>query len=197
MSAVRIRAGLLAVALVVNVFVAGTFGARSAHACTCAIVSLERQIKMSDAVFSGEVVSVESDKLAPDVRPPSLGRVTFDVKEAWKGISGGSAAVYGQGPGASCGINFDEGRSYLVYAYRSNGESSLQTDSCTATKPLENADADLRVLGTPEDPLPDTGGYGISSSEGATILAAASALLVLAGTLARREIRRRPDRHTG
>jgi hypothetical protein len=182
-STVRIRAGILAVALVVNVFVAGTFGARSAHACSCAMVSLEKEIKMSDAVFSGEVASVEPDKVAPGVRPPSLGRVTFDVKEAWKGISGGSAAVYGQGPGVSCGINFDEGRSYLVYAYRSNGESSLHTDLCTATKPLENADGDLRVLGSPEDPLPDTGGYGVSLLEGAATFVAVPALLVLACVL--------------
>ena len=191
----RIRAGILIVALVANLFVAGAFDARVAYACTCAVVSLDKQIKMSDAVFSGEVVSIEPDKLARVAGPPSLGRVTFDVKESWKGVSEGAVAVYGHGPEASCGIEFEESRSYLVYAYRSNGESPLQTDLCNSTRPLEHAGGDLRVLGPPEDPLPGTGGYGVSPPEGATPLA--FALLVLAGILVWREIRRRPDRYTG
>jgi hypothetical protein len=37
----RIRADLLIAALVTNLFVAGTFDARVAYACSCAGVSLE------------------------------------------------------------------------------------------------------------------------------------------------------------
>jgi len=54
----------------VNVFVAGALNAQSA-AC-CVGVSLSKQIKMSDAVFSGEVVSIEPSERAPGSFPPSL-----------------------------------------------------------------------------------------------------------------------------
>ena len=59
MSNARTRAGLLAAALVVNLLLVGGPGASKAHACTCALVSTERQIKTSDAVFSGEVTRIE------------------------------------------------------------------------------------------------------------------------------------------
>ena len=181
----RIRAGLLIAALVINLFVAGAFDARGAYACSCAGVPLERQIKTSDAVFSGEVTRIEPDERASDVFPPSLGRVTFDVKESWKGVSGESVVVYGHGLEASCGIEFDESRSYLVYAYRSDrgGEGSLQTGLCDSTKPLKQAEDDLLVLGPPEDPLPGTGGYGVSPFDDATLLVSILALLALAGAL--------------
>jgi hypothetical protein len=173
------------VALIANLFVAGAFDARGAYACSCATVSLEKQIKTSDVVFSGEVESVEPGARSPGVFPPSLGRVNFSVKESWKGVSGETVEVYGHGPGASCGIDFDEGESYLVYAYRSgdDGRGSLQTGLCDATKQLEHADGDLRLLGPPEGHLPETGGYGASPSDRATIFAAVAALVVLAGAL--------------
>jgi hypothetical protein len=55
----RLRAGLLIAALVTNLFVAGAFDARAAYARSCAGGSPERQIKTSDAVFSGEVTRIE------------------------------------------------------------------------------------------------------------------------------------------
>jgi hypothetical protein len=71
-SAIRIRVGLLVAALVVNLFLAGAFDARSADACCCVGVSPSKQIKMSDAVFSDEVVSIEPSERAPGIFPPSL-----------------------------------------------------------------------------------------------------------------------------
>jgi len=61
---IRIRDGLLTAALVTNLFVAGTFDARVAYACSCSGVSLGRQIKTPDAVFSGEVTRIE-----PSIEP--------------------------------------------------------------------------------------------------------------------------------
>ena len=63
---------LLDAALRVNLFVAGAPNARSACACCCVGVSLSKQIKMSDAVFSGEVVSIEPCERATGSFPPSL-----------------------------------------------------------------------------------------------------------------------------
>ncbi len=42
---------------------------------------------------------------------------------------------------------FEEGRSYLVYAYGENG--ALVTNGCKGTKPLDDAGVDLQELGLP------------------------------------------------
>jgi hypothetical protein len=156
---VRARSGLLIVALVSNLVLAGGLGAGKAHACSCAgSASLEEQVSDSAAVFSGEVLDIEENELAPGPGPP-LGRVTFDVRASWKGVSGGSVVVYGQGDEVSCGIDFQEGQSYLVFAYGGGEghEDPLQTDFCTQTQQLSTETATQR-LGPPTATLPDTGG---------------------------------------
>ena len=178
MSLTRVRLAVLIFALAVNLLLAGTSNLRNAHACSCISLPLEKHLRTSDAVFSGEVVGIDENDLSPGAGP-RLGKVAFDVSDVWKGVSEESVAVYGQGPEASCGLNFEEGESYLVFAHRSNEDGPLETNLCDATKLLAAAEDDLRVLGSPDDTLPDTGG-SISSPIGD---ATAFALLVLAGTL--------------
>jgi Tissue inhibitor of metalloproteinase len=178
----RIRLGFLIFALAVNLLLAGTSNLRNAHACSCAGAPLEDHLRTSDAVFSGEVVDIDESDLSRGPWP-RLGKVTFDVSEVWKGVSEEPVAVYGQGPEATCGIDFEEGESYLVYAYRSSGGGALQTDLCNETKPLAAAERDLQLLGPPDATLPGTGGYIFSPVGDATAIAAAFALLALAGTL--------------
>lgn len=177
------RIAFLVCVLVANLALAGGPGARSAYACTCeAGISLEEELESSDAVFSGEVTSIEEDELAPGGGPP-LGRVTFDVNESWKGVTEGTVSVYGQGDGNFCGLDFDPDKSYLVYAYRTGDH--LETGLCTATKPLAEAREDLRLLGPPTSSLPDTGGPEPPGALGSRTASAVtvSALLVLAGAL--------------
>lgn len=81
-----------------------------------------------------------------------------------------------------------------MYAARAEkkGDEYLKNIACGATKPLDDAGADLRLLGSPEGSLPDTGGYGASAFEGAAISAAVFALLALAGKVALRRGMSRP-----
>ena len=92
--------------------------AEEAHACTCAGTStVEEALRKSGAVFSGEAIEIE--EIAPDSIDGNttasssvtsyLGPVTFDVKDSWKGVSGETVIVRGQGDEASRGIDFDEG----------------------------------------------------------------------------------------
>ena len=92
--------------------------------------------------------------------PPFLGPVTFEVRESWKGVSQERVIVHGQGGGASCGLNFDEGETYLVFAYHAGkrGEGPLETGLCTSTAPLSAVEEAPAALGSPTDQLPDTGG---------------------------------------
>lgn len=183
----KTRARFLLIALAVNLALAGVLNVHAAHACTCInIPGAEEGLRTSDAVFAGEATDIEADYLAPGNGPP-LGRVVFDVTESWKGVPEEPVVAYGQGPGASCGLDFDEGKSYLVYAYRTGDgpDDHLETNLCTATKPLSEARDDLRVLGSPPDALPDTGGSAISPLDRGTtgIMAAILALLTLVGVL--------------
>jgi hypothetical protein len=188
----RAKLGFLSVAVAANVLAIGAVNVRSAHARSCAGgSSLDKQIRTSAAVFSGEVVEIEADERAPGVGPP-LGRVTFDVKGSWKGASEESVAVYGYGDEISCGIEFEEGESHLVYATRSNGDEDgpLETNFCDPTKPLEYADGDLLVLGPSSVPMPDTGGSVFSPATGAAVIVAFASLSLAGGVLAVGRVRR-------
>jgi hypothetical protein len=194
MSNARTRAGLLAAALLVNLLVAGTTGAGTAFACTCAILPLKEEIRTADAVFSGEVQGIDEGMTSPD-GGSIRGKITLDVQESWKGVSAEAVDVYGQGDGVNCYNMFERGETYLVYAARAEqrGDEYLKNIACGATKPLADAGADLRLLGSPGGSLPDTGGYGVSSFEDAVTLVAVPALLVLAGALILRRGMSRPS----
>ncbi len=90
----------------------------------------------SDAVFSGTVVDITPSGNYGQI-------VTFDVDRTWKGSNEPTISISQEG--TTCDFSFSAGQSWLVYAY---GKSSLSTNVCTETKPLENAQQDLSVLGT-------------------------------------------------
>lgn len=142
-------------------------GVRPAHACSCMDVSLENDIRSSDAVFSGEARSIDEEATAGGGGMAAPGRITFAVQDSWKGVATESVDVYGQGDGVNCYNTFEEGEAYLVYASRAKGaDAPLKNVGCGETKPLEGAEADLRLLGPPEDELPETGGPAPSAVGG-------------------------------
>ena len=196
---------ILLFALTANLLLAVTIGARDAPACSCAGDSTpEERLQAADAVFAGEVVDVE-ENFTPGPPGLHLGPVTFDVEEAWKGVSEDPVVVRGYGieGEGSCGIGFGEGERYLVYAHRGgeSGDGPLATSICEATKPLANAEADLRALGPAELALPEAAATEAVVSDPASstqrdvapVVAASAALLSLAaiGVLALRRRRRR------
>jgi hypothetical protein len=162
-----------------------------AHACSCGGGGSFREAAMganSSAVFSGEVMEVEKGLLSPSA--------TFRVSEVWKGKQRETVEVSTSQvlPGVGCGYPFKEGREYLVYAYRgphgSPPKPDLKTDLCTLTKPLSEADANLRVLGEGQspggEPLPDTsGGVAGLGVVGLAAVAAATAGYLLVRRLLR------------
>jgi hypothetical protein len=189
----RARAAFVAFALVANLLLVVGPGASEAHACTCAIFPLEKEIQRADAVFSGEVQGIDEGIPAPGGKS-IRGKISLDVQESWKGVPAETVDVYGQGDGVNCYNEFERGETYLVYAARAEKKDDeyLKNIACGATKPLEDAGADLRLLGSPGGSLPDTGGYGVSTLEVAAISAAVFALLALSGTLALRRGMGRP-----
>lgn len=174
-----------------------------AAACSCVQVSPTHALEEHDAVFEGRVVAVD----APS--DPSGRRVaTFEVVQQWKGVERERVVVSTAAAGSLCGVGFEEGTSWLVYADRTGGE--LSTGLCSRTRRIEDAEEDLAALGAGVVPIEITGadeveepaptapsrGGCASCAVGAprpTPAGAALALGVLGGALGRRRLgRRRP-----
>ena len=117
-----------------------------ASACLCAFQgpaekdSVKKAAEDATAVFSGEVVSIDSvtiegtggNKTLPDgtieaILPQYERWVTFKIIDVWKGdvVSGIKMRVMG----TDCDFPFEDGKSYLVYAYG----KVLMTTSCSRT----------------------------------------------------------------
>lgn len=115
---------LLAPALVV-------VGASSALACSCIPARPDpKAITDAAAVFSGTMV--EADVAEPGFSP---GTWTFEVDAVYKGDIAETQAVTSHTQSAACGLEFEEQKRYVVFAYEEAGD--LQTNSCTNTRPLE------------------------------------------------------------
>lgn len=131
-----------------------------AFPCSCATgpsIAFQEQVTAARdgaaAVFSGRVLSVEPVR-QPGSSPnaPFAGyAVSFEVERAWKPrklperVEVGTAAS-----GAACGLRFEIGREYLIYARGSvtmdSAETRLGTDQCTRTGLLDAATADFPWL---------------------------------------------------
>jgi hypothetical protein len=124
---------------------------QTAHACECSLDSnsVEDVFAGADVVFVGKVIKVTSVKKASValVMYPNnqvwkkfareMQSVTLEVAEAFKGVSGETIEVTTDvySPG-SCGVQFKEGESYLVYAHKrqpllSDDEAKLPQETWT------------------------------------------------------------------
>lgn len=117
-----------------------------AHACSCMEMDVPTAFARADAVFEGRVASIErtSDGVGAV-------RVTFDVVQQWKGIDHEHVVVETAADSAACGVAFEEGTSWLVYAQ--DVEGVLHTGLCSRTKRIEEADEDRAELGAAVVPV--------------------------------------------
>jgi Carboxypeptidase regulatory-like domain len=133
-----------AVAAAVVLLVAPLAG--KAHACSCVMSGPPCQAAWTaDVVFSGTVRSIERVEDGP-VEPTfhSL-RVTFSVDRGYiNGPQGAVEVTTGSG-GGDCGYRFAPGKRYLVYAWK-RPPSGLTTGICSRTRPIEEADEDIKYL---------------------------------------------------
>lgn len=201
----QMRVRLAVVVLALSLSLAGGPYAGTAHACSCAGVSdASAAYDGADAVFAGEMVrgGLEDPDPADGMM---MGGVEFRVIDAWKGVSGDSAVLYGQEmvyygeieegemvTSSSCAYIFEKGGRYLVYADRF--EDGFTTGICDGTTKLEGAGKDLEALGPPLAVLPETGGVPSEGAEpeagpsaaAAAVLVSLAVGVVLVGRLALR-----------
>jgi hypothetical protein len=73
-------------------------------------------------------------------------RVRLKVKTSYRGDQDEDETVDVWTPFDNCGVDFQTGETYLVYADDDEESNSISTDSCSGTKRLSDAGADLAYL---------------------------------------------------
>lgn len=122
------------------------------YACSCAPPpSVQEELKRSHEVFVGQVLEVKQQKHGRYVTNAAL----FEVNQVWKGKPETQKIIYTGTGGGDCGIYFEKGKSYLVYAHPSSmygGKELMISIMCDRTTALDKAQADLDILGQGEKP---------------------------------------------
>lgn len=124
-------------------------------ACSCAASGTpQEELAAFEAVFAGRVRSVEHtfDPDAQSVSPWDHTKVGFTVNTVWKGDVTRSIEVATPPTGGSCGYPFQEGTTYIVYAYGSAAEGGFTASLCSRTAPLSAAQEDIAALGRGQAP---------------------------------------------
>lgn len=157
------------VCVVVLATVLAALAPAALHACSCMPPgSATDELAKADSVFVGKAVSVVTEEReVAEIRSFfSELRVTFELQQVWKGLSeGDTVTVTTAADSAACGYGFEEGKTYLVYAYeaRRNPEAeegsetegaededcTFTTTLCTRNAVLDRAGDDLAALGEP------------------------------------------------
>ena len=139
---------------VMIVSVAGVLAASRASAWACSCVpplSPQEELEQADAVFFGAVdrLEVQRDSHAPLTQLPEDKLATFSVVRVWKGLQQPSISVATALGRTACGVDFQVGQFYLVYAYTGvSGQEGYHTTSCTRTSAWGDAEqVDLKILG--------------------------------------------------
>ncbi len=163
--------------IVISFVICLLLSATKVFACGCPSSSSESvsdkvkyAIKQSTMIFAGKVVGFEYRKGIPnqymESRKKDSGKnieyetliVKFQVERWWKGeattevflVTDKTKNSDGTGSGSSCDYHFEEGESYLVYAY--GKENELRTNSCSRTQLLNRAGENLKILGEGKEP---------------------------------------------
>jgi len=116
------------------------------YACSCASLTPQEAYEIADIVFAGRVYEVNNPSAGAKIQSSaSLVQNSFEVKEVWKGALDWTVDIRAAQSTASCGYVFAVDEEYLVYAI--DRGDWLETGLCNRTKPLSQADEDLRFLG--------------------------------------------------
>ncbi len=138
------------------------------YACSCSEPAPPLEsLEVSKAVFVGKVTDIDRELFGNNET------VTLTVSSAWKGISTTEVHVTTSSDEASCGYNFELGKEYLVYTL----QDKMETNICTRTSLLSDADEDLAAFQTVE--LLPNSSFEKMKSESNFLLIVGFALLVI------------------
>ena len=113
----------------------GPVAADESCSCPQAAEHATKELGRHQSVFAGTVAKVEGEAEAA--------RVTFDVARVYKGPRRKTLTLASSGASA-CGVGFEAGREYLVFA--DGAVEALATDRCAGTRTLAQAGLSVRQL---------------------------------------------------
>jgi len=103
--------------------------ASACWACSCALAEPEQYWEWADAVFDGH----PTDRSAPDA--DGMITWTFEVVDVWKGEVAAVQQLKSHQHGATCGMSFELGTTYRVYA--GGASDAMTTNLCSGSAPRE------------------------------------------------------------
>jgi ferredoxin-fold anticodon binding domain-containing protein len=121
------------------------------RACTCAEFGgntrekVEREYRDASVIFEGKVESIETRFMEDALGAFDRRVVTLRILRVYKGPNGKTVILRTGTSEADCGVDFQAGKTYLVYAYQ-DAAGQLSTNICTRTRRLWRATADRRYL---------------------------------------------------
>jgi metalloproteinase inhibitor 2 len=113
---------ILVLLLLAAALVPATAG--TSWACQCVPSKMQTFVDRADVVFAGTATHVSGDRRNSSV--------TFEVANGFKGDVPGEVIVSTPASSAACGVIFEPGQTYTVFATR-NG-STIETNSCSGTE---------------------------------------------------------------
>ncbi len=112
------------------------------HACSCLPGDTDSYFKDAEYVFKGKAASLDLAEGEDAITGAGTNVITFDNVKLYKGESASeSIEVSTTSQSASCGVNFEEGKTYMVYASESDGV--LSTFLCSGTTELTSQNSSL------------------------------------------------------
>ena len=120
-------------------------------ACDCnGTQSIQEELKKSDVVFTGKVISVSPILISKHQRDYTHVLIKFSINSIIKGDSNKIVEIKTAASTGMCGYPFRKGTEYLVYATRvkENSKQILWSGLCDRTKSLSEAEEEIKELRT-------------------------------------------------
>ena len=146
------------VALFFGIVIVFSLASRTATACSCGGTGTPcESYGSAAAVFAGTVTGVrdierEMKDVSGQRKQEYLNGIEwvpmaykFSVEQPYLGVAGAEIEIFTGRGGGDCGVSFQIGQRYLVYAYRY--KDKLTTSICTRTTSFSRATEDLAFLG--------------------------------------------------
>lgn len=151
---------------IVALLISISFTAAPAYGCVCDVsVPFQKHVEQSTAIFSAKYIGSEyregiSNERVNEIlqmdgekKPYKTLVYKFQANNWWKGdllreviiVTDNVTFADGSQMVSDCGLSFETGQNYLVFA--SGEKNNLHASACSLTKNLKRAKSDLKILG--------------------------------------------------
>jgi hypothetical protein len=122
------------------------------QACSCVRqpdderAAVSAALERADLVFLGRIEGAENYNAKEYGEEIQYQRTAFLILQSWKGERANRVYVESPVTCCLCGYPFPKSGVFLVYAYFSEKNGYYTTSSCSRTKPIDEADEEIKLL---------------------------------------------------